>query len=1544
MAGRVNTNALPRRVFIPSVIIALIAMGLLGVSGSMLRRASAARSLSGMAPVGAATVNGVAPSASLVSLEGLQFPFDEGAGGYLIGEYEGQYSAATRQFTVQPRTSGGTSSTAAGRTGASARFNPGAEVPRGGAGFSFSVVNSAFVNTGNNPATVSGEIQLTNTSSATLYNTRLIFTAFKIGTAAGAAAENVPGPNGFAYYNDGLIPFGGKLNVSRAYGDIAPGANARNIWNFATTNQPPSFFFIYKVVADLGVATESVQPAAVQVSSSTGASVVISGRGFSTPSVQLLDAANNVVSSPAVSNPTATSLTVTIPANTAPGVYSLRVTNQGATPGQVGSSTLIGRLTVTAAPDAAHTISGSVSSFSDTGPYLVSGNVTIGSAATILAGTVFYVANGATVTIAGAGNLTANGGVPGVPGGAGIANPNQIVFTSQRAAGAALPASGAWGGIDATSASTATLLMRNVVVEYGGSASGAGINLTGSGRTLRLADSIVRNSSGAGIAAGGVNDSLVGFTRNRLENNGTTAANPAVLVSGNAALGLYEIPGAEIATATSVGDPGYFYSSANEFSGNQVNGIQIGTDADAAGNDFTKSGVLVGQGSAPIIIRGSSSNPSIIGVVESVPSAMAGGNSAAAALATELTINPAAIIQLAAGMDLQVGDYPTNRVGCLAANGFAGFYQGAQAATSNKYIEFDKIPGGGNFGSIFFTRLSMTNCILNNVRIQNGGAGSRGPAPLIVEVISLAVTNSVVDGGLLDILGALVDTKGTSFLNTNSQPIIETIAGGALGDRNLGTKAILSNPTSLAIDPLGRGLYVADTPSGASYVRFLNTTRNTVVIGGVTIPAGMMKTLGGGGTNLGENVPASQADLGTVTGLAVSPDGGVLYFIDSVLPLVRSINISAAARSIAGVSVAVGNVQTFAEQGFGSSLYALATHPTTGDVYVIDSTPGVNKVFKIAANAASTTTTPETVAGNGSTSTKDDDPFSAGDADMIPLFGPRALAFNGQNLIIADTGHARVIQVDTQGKASLIGQFPPKATTPNPYPNNPYTAGLAVFNGKVYLGNGNAQDVIRIDTNGNPPGFTPIAGSILTPCDYTGGSNCGDAGPATQALFSLTSRTAIIPLVGMAADSKGIYVADQGPTRGRIRYINLSNTAVEVAGINIDAGNIDTVAGAGLNPPFDGAIATSGALSSPVGVAMDAEGNLWISDTLTGKLRFVNRGSQPKILLAGSSAEQEVLPGAIVSVNKDSTGGADPAPASQAVFDTPQGLFATAEGIYICDSKKGPPTQGSPGRRTGLIRFINTTGSTVTFYSGGSNPVNVAPGFIATIAGGSTIGDVNNVGDGTNPLTAKFVGPADILVHPTNGNIYVADAGQRRVRLINRSTGAISTLGLPTTSPNEYTGLAIDSAGRILVANPGNKQIHREKTAGGGSSTTGWDNLLTGGILNRPRDVVEGLDGALYVTGAGDPSPASSADHRIVRITLSGATGTGTTYFGSNGPGYLGDGGPITNARIDITPQPIDVKTVGSAVFIRTTVNIIRGLNGELIFTDTNNNAIRRIR
>lgn len=1542
MAVREHKNARLRRASIPTILIAIIGVLGTGVSGLMLDGASAARLLGAREVVSGSgateSVAAVAPAASLVSLEGVQFPYDAGAGGYLIGEYEGEFTPATGKITIREKAKTGLTGRGTGLAAPSSRFNPGADVPAG-SGFSFSVVNSVFNETSNNSGVVSGEIQVTNATSSPLYNARVVFTSFKVNTAAGPDALNLPGPSGLSYFNDGLVPYNGKLAVSRYLGDIAPGSSAKHIWNFSVVRQPPKFSFAYRIVADLGVATESVQPAAVQVSGSTGTSVEISGRGFSSPTVELISSTGTATPA-AVSASTATSLTVTVPAGTAAGVYGVRVTNQGATAGGIGSSTLAGRLTVTGAPDGAHTLTGTITSLADAGPYLINGAVTIDTPLTVLPGTVIYVANGATITLGAAGTITANGGIIGVPGARGVANPNQIVFTAQRAAGAALPARGAWGGIVATSTATSSITWSNVVAEYGGTPSNAAVNLTGSGRTFQVSDSIIRHSAGSAIAANGVDDSVKSFTRNLIAGNGTTAADPAVLLSANAALGLYELPGSDVPKSTSVGDASYFYSSANDFSGNQLDAIQIGTAGSAASNDFTKMGVLVGQGSTPLVIQGSSSNPSVIGVAPAQTPIMAGG---AATLSTEISVGPATVLQLAPGMNLLVGDFATNKVGGLSVNGWAGFYQGTQPATSNQYVEFQAIPGSGNFGAIFFSRLALSSSILSNVRIMSGGNGSLGSVPLIVEGVNLSLTNSQVDGGFLETLGALINKSGTTFTNTATTPVIDTIAGGILGDRNLASKAIVSNPTSLALDPLGRGIFIADTP-GTAYVRYLNTTRETVTIAGVAVPAGVIKIIAGGGVDFGENVPGTQADVGVVTGIAVSPDGKILYFIDSVTPNIRALNLSAAPLTIAGATnINPGSVQTFAMAGLGTAISSLATHPTTGEVYVCDSTPGVNKVFKFPANPANTETTPTTVAGNGA-STKDEDPFLSGSATGMPLLGPRALAFNGNNLLISDSGHGRVIQVNSAGEATLISQLPYRSTTADPplqpYSNNPYTSGLAVFGGKVFMANGNSQDLIRIDSNSQgsqPPMFTPIAGAVNQPCDYTQ-STCGDGGPSQSAQFTLTSRTATIPIVGLAADSKGLYIADQGPlSRGRIRYINLSPEPVEVAGVTIATDNIDTVAGAGLAPPYDGALATSGALNQPIGLSMDPDGNIWITDSNINKLRFANLGSTPKIIFPSSSSEKEVAPGTMVTVNSGMTV-ADPTDALTASYDNPHGLHATAQGIFIADAKGGKVTTSGTIRKTGLIRFLNNTASAIDLYPGGSK-ITATPGQSVTIAGGSQNGDANNVGDGAAPLAAKFIGPTDILVHPNTGNIYIADAGQRRVRLINRQTGAVSTLtSLPSTSGNEYTGLGVDSQGRLLVANAGNRQILREKTAGSGT----FDTILSGGILTRPRDVVEGRDGALYVINAGD---TSSPNHQIVKITLNGAVGTGSVLLGSTMNGYSGDGKPIdSETMIDVQPEPINVATVGSAVTVRTTVNIIVGLNGELIFADSKNNAIRRIR
>jgi DNA-binding beta-propeller fold protein YncE len=507
----------------------------------------------------------------------------------------------------------------------------------------------------------------------------------------------------------------------------------------------------------------------------------------------------------------------------------------------------------------------------------------------------------------------------------------------------------------------------------------------------------------------------------------------------------------------------------------------------------------------------------------------------------------------------------------------------------------------------------------------------------------------------------------------------------------------------------------------------------------------------------------------------------------------------------------------------------------------------------------------------------------------------------------------------------------------------------------VILANGNAQDLIRIDTNGAPPVTTVLAGLANTFCDYSL-NQCGDGEQATSARFNLLPRSATIPIVGLAVDAQGIFISDQGAiARGRIRYINLSASAAEVAGVVVEPGRIRTVAGAGLNPPFfDGGLATSASLNQPQGVTMDSDGNLWIADTNSNKLRFVNLSTRPRTIFAGTTSSKLVPPGTIVTVN-DSVPQADPTPVINAFFSIPTGLQITSEGLFIADTMRGPATVGTAARRTGLIRYINTTNQTVLMPSIGElSVVDVRPGEAITVSGGSTDSS-SAVGDGARGEFVKYLAPTDIAIHPTNRNIYVADAGNNRVRVINRTTGITSSLFLPVPSGstadtvNQITGLAFDSGGRLLVVDSGGRRIMREKNPGSGSTAngTGFDILLSGGLLNRPRDIVEGADGAYYIVNAGDPSgPLATSAHQILRMTVNETTkvGTATVYLGGTVPGYRGDGGPITAARISIQPEPVNISTIGTQVFVRTTVNIIRGLNGELIFTDSRNSAIRRIR
>ena len=748
--------------------------------------------------------------------------------------------------------------------------------------------------------------------------------------------------------------------------------------------------------------------------------------------------------------------------------------------------------------------------------------------------------------------------------------------------------------------------------------------------------------------------------------------------------------------------------------------------------------------------------------------------------------------------------------------------------------------------------------------------------------------------------------------------MIDTIAGG-LGEGAPARQAPFATLSAVARDPQGRGIYVADATGAATFIRFINTSNATVTLGGRSIAPGTVRAIAGGGLDfLGDNVPGSQVDVGEVTGLAVSANGALVYFANQLDGLVRAVNVSAGAAPVGANSIGSGRVGTLVTS-VGSLFNGLTTHPSTGDVHVIDSATGVNKVLRISSNGTMTA-----VAGNGANTTAEAS-FSPGPATGVPLLLPRAIEFDASgNLFITDTGHGRVIRVDGGGAATLVHQF--QLFNNSGLNRNPYPSGIAIVGSNVYVANGNQQTIWRVTG-----GAARIAGTVTVqdgatigqPCDYSG-SNCGDDGAAVNAGFKLLVSTDSPPLAGVEGDQNGLFILDQAG-KGRVRYINLSGGTVTVAGLPIAAGAIRTIAGNGLEPPYDGGLATGASFNAPTGVAVDGAGNLWVSDTNSGLLRFVNRGASQVTIFAGTAAAQTVPAGAIVTVNKDADSGGGGG-VNQADFVAPQGLFATSQGVYVVDSNGGPkiPPETINGRDTSLIRFINTTSAAVTIFPGaGANAITVQPGAIRTIAGGGA--DDLSSGFAT---TVTFKGASDVVV-AGNGAIYVTDVGKKAVRKIDGNTGTVSELILP--AGKEYTGLGLDSSGRLLIANFTDGAVLRESSAGSGS----FSNFATG--LGKPRDVAGAPDGGAYVTDGAASS--ISGNHRIVRISSAGGT---SVVAGGSSPGFGGDGGAATGSQINISPPRL-VLGFNPLLDVPETVNIVVGQSGEVIFADTNNNRIRRI-
>ena len=310
-----------------------------------------------------------------------------------------------------------------------------------------------------------------------------------------------------------------------------------------------------------------------------------------------------------------------------------------------------------------------------------------------------------------------------------------------------------------------------------------------------------------------------------------------------------------------------------------------------------------------------------------------------------------------------------------------------------------------------------------------------------------------------------------------------------------------------------------------------------------------------------------------------------------------------------------------------------------------------------------------------------------------------------------------------------------------------------------------AGNLIIADTFNNRIRKVAIESGVITTIADNGDYHySGDGGPATAAGISPNN---------VAVDRAGnLYIADAA--NYRIRKVSDST------------GTITTVAGSGtFGDSGDGGPATQAALGFPNYVTVDNAGNLYFADFGTERVRKVARKTGIITTVAGNGTRGPDSAGTIVG-----SYGGDGGPARDAALNHPTCVIVDPVGnLYIAD------------RDNYRIRKVQA-----------------ATGVITTVAGSGSYGFS---GDGGPATSAALAQPSGLALD-AEGNLYISDTGNNRVRMVSAATGIISTIagngsagstgvgdqGLATQAALDGPlGLALDGAGNLYIADTINNRV-----------------------------------------------------------------------------------------------------------------------------------------
>lgn len=317
--------------------------------------------------------------------------------------------------------------------------------------------------------------------------------------------------------------------------------------------------------------------------------------------------------------------------------------------------------------------------------------------------------------------------------------------------------------------------------------------------------------------------------------------------------------------------------------------------------------------------------------------------------------------------------------------------------------------------------------------------------------------------------------------------------------------------------------------------------------------------------------------------------------------------------------------------------------------------------------------------------------------------------------------------------------------------------------------------------------------------------------------------------------------------------------------------------------------------SSPTGLAVDQDNNLYVADS-------------------GSHLIRKITPGGVVSTvaGTPAAPGSTDGPGSMAAFRNPWGVAVDRMGaIYVADS----------GNHT--IRKIFSNGS------------------VATVAGSAGVpGSQDGEGDG-----ARFNKPTGLSISDV-GILYVADEGNHTIRMITPA-GVVSTVaglkGAPGNSDGpgpkarfrSPDGIAVDPTGNLFIGDSGNHTIRMITPAGtvttiGGNGAAGSANGLGQAARFRsPHGIVVDARGGLCLADTGNHTIRQGALLALPRIEaqpepLLVAVGQSASFHvTASGAAPLAfqwrrNGAPITGATG--SSYQIPMATAGSAAGYSVTV------------------------